>query len=411
MPQNTHVEMAEAEATRIEEQKQPSADFASLRKDAGEMARCLAWNPSVHSSGFFSARWKAMAATLRPILEKIARRSRKLPESDDLRWLRDNLPLLWAEYWNTRSAFKQLRKLPHVLTPRGTTIPRAAAIAEAYLYAAEFNFSQDSFVAYLGAFQESTVLKFRELWALVPALELALLEQIAARCRNVFDDGATSQSIGICICSLREVNQLHWKEVLEPQITFDQVLRQDPVGAYSRMDFESRNLYREKLVLIAERSDFTEMQVATEALELARQAQQRPAAEARVALRESHIGYYLLGEGATNLRERIGFRPSLVHKIRYFLRRHPDEFYLPGIEILTFSLMSLIVLVLTSTVTPPSLVLLSMVVLLLPCSQSAVQLMNYLTTALLRPESCQSLIFRKTFLRIARRWLRFRRCC
>ena len=31
------------------------------------------------------------------------------------------------------------------------------------------------------------------------------------------------------------------------------------------MDFESRNLYREKVVRIAARSDFTEMEVALEA--------------------------------------------------------------------------------------------------------------------------------------------------
>src|SRR5438045_3102004 len=48
--------------------------------------------------------------------------------------------------------------------------------------------------------------------------------------------------------------------------------------------------------------------------------------------------------------------------------------------------MSAIVLLLTSTFTSPILILLSMLVLLLPCSQSAVQLMNYLTTTLLRPE-------------------------
>ena len=48
--------------------------------------------------------------------------------------------------------------------------------------------------------------------------------------------------------------------------------------------------------------------------------------------------------------------------------------------------MSAIVLLLTSTFTSPVLILLSMLVLLLPCSQSAVQLMNYLTTALL-PEA------------------------
>ena len=140
MPQNIHIEMAEA--TRIaEEKKRPGEDFTSLRKNAEEVARCLAWNPSVHASGFFSTRWKVMSATLRPVLEKVGRRSRKLPESEDLRWIRENLHLLWAELWNTRNAFKKLRRLPHVLTPRGTTIPRVAAITEAYLYAAAFNFS------------------------------------------------------------------------------------------------------------------------------------------------------------------------------------------------------------------------------------------------------------------------------
>src|SRR5262249_42286601 len=125
MPQNTHVEMAEAEAIRAAaEKKQPGADFSALRKNAEEVAQVLAWNPSVHASGFFSTRWKTMAATLRPVLEKVGRRSRKLPESEDLRWLRENLTLLWAGVWNTRNAFKKLRRLPHVLTPRGTTIPR-----------------------------------------------------------------------------------------------------------------------------------------------------------------------------------------------------------------------------------------------------------------------------------------------
>ncbi len=396
MPQNTHVEMADIEALRIaQEKKQPAADFTALRKNAEEVSRCLAWNPSVHASRFFSARWKAMAATLRPVLEKVGRAKRKQPEPDDLRWLRENLHLLWAELWNTRSAFKQLPRLPHVLTPRGTTIPRAAAVAEAYLYAAEFDFSQAGFTAYIGAFQESTTLKFRELWALIPAMELALLEQITARSRNVFDETQPSQSIGVCIRSLIEINQLHWKEVLEPQIAFDQILRQDPSGTYPRMDFESRNLYREKLVLTAERSDSTEMEVAGQALELARQAQQQPSDDPRMALRESHVGYYLVGAGSNELRERIGFHPSLANKIRSLLRRHPDEFYLPGIEILTFGLMSLIVLVLTSTVTSPALILLSMLVLLLPCSQSAVQLMNYLTTALLRPEVLPKFDFSK----------------
>src|SRR5215467_13870056 len=133
MPQNTHVETAvETNRTRtLAAEHRP--EIAALQKNAEEIAKVLAWNPSVLTSGYFSARWKAMAASLRPTLERIGRSKRKANESDDLRWVRENLSLLWAALWNTRNAFKLLRRLPHVKTPRGTVIPRAFALTEAYL--------------------------------------------------------------------------------------------------------------------------------------------------------------------------------------------------------------------------------------------------------------------------------------
>jgi hypothetical protein len=393
MPENTHIEMIEAVAERVPEgAKDSAADLRRLGSDAEELSRLLAWNPSVHKSDFFSSRWRAMARAIRPPLDKVGHTPRTPQDGDDLAWLRDNLPLLWAEVWNTRNAFKLLRNLPHVRTPNGMTIPRAAAIAEAFLHAVEFNFNEKAFSEYVKAFQQLTVLKFRELWALIPAMELVLLEQVAVRARKSLDQ-STPAGVGVCVRSLREINQLQWREVLEPRIAFDHVLCDDPVGAYASMDFESRNLYREKVVRLAERSDSTEMEVAFEALALARQAQQRKFEDPRQAKRESHIGYYLVAEGVAELRDRIGFRPSLIEQVRTFLRSHPDEFYLPGIEVLTFGIMSAIVLALTSTFTPPALILLSMIVLLIPCSQSAVQLMNYLTTALLRPEILPKLNF------------------
>ncbi|HEX8926164.1 MAG TPA: glycosyl transferase, partial [Terriglobales bacterium] len=132
-----------------------------------------------------------------------------------------------------------------------------------------------------------------------------------------------------------------------------------------------------------------------EAVALARRAAERKYEDPRVAARQSHVGYYLLAEGLPELQSRIRFRPSLIQRVRTFLKSHPDEFYLPGIEVLTFGIMSAIVLMLTSTYTPPLLILLSMIVLLLPSSQSAVQLMNYLTTTLLRPEILPKLDYSK----------------
>src|SRR5256885_1100252 len=160
------------------------------------------------------------------------------------RWLRENATLLWSQLSNTQNAFKPLSRLPHVSTPRGITIPRAAGVAEAILHAVDFQFSEEAFLAYLGAYQQLTVLKFSELWALIPSLELVLLEQTAARGHKALENPETPQKVGICVRSLRDISQLHWKDVLNSQIVFDKILSEDPAGAYSRMDLDSRDLYR-----------------------------------------------------------------------------------------------------------------------------------------------------------------------
>ena len=66
---------------------------------------------------------------------------------------------------------------------------------------------------------------------------------------------------------------------------------------------------------------------------------------------------------------------------------------MPGTEVLTLAIMSAIVLLLTNTYTSPELIFFSMAMLLLPCSQSAIQLVNYLITSLLEPQILPKLDF------------------
>src|SRR5690242_19575804 len=105
MAQDTHLGNLDAQKA-AEQAALPSPEFESLAKNAHEISQVLAWNPGVLTSRYFSTRWKAMCAGLRPVLEKVARTRRKEGESDDLRWLRENTSLLWTALWNTRNAFK-----------------------------------------------------------------------------------------------------------------------------------------------------------------------------------------------------------------------------------------------------------------------------------------------------------------
>jgi len=387
MPQNVHLEMV---TTKTECPIEPSGEMGSheiaLRSNATELARNLAWLPGESQSPVFAERCHHLSKAFKPLLKKIEGRSLGTSLSDDGRWLHDNVHLLTSELQSVCEAFKAKQKMPLVRTANEAIIPRVIVLAEAYLVKTEYRFSDKSFARYVEAFQQQTVLKTKELWMVISALKLVLLERIVERGSQAIANLKQSYGVGVCVSSLRDTSQTSWKDILEPLILHDHILRKDPAGAYARMDLETRDLYRNKIVEIAEYSDFSEMEVASEALRLAREAQQRRETDPRAALRCSHIGYYLLAEGATSLHQRVGYTPPFRERISSFLRRYPDEFYLNSILLITLTIMSVVVLLLMDPQVSPGLTLFAMLALFLPCSQAAVQITNYLVTSLLRPQ-------------------------
>jgi cyclic beta-1,2-glucan synthetase len=381
MALNTHVEFATLEVERL-----PESSRETLRSDAAELAHNLAWLPDKRSNRDFADRGRVLSRALGSVLRKLESRPLHPPVSDDFHWLHDNVRLLEAELANVGETVKSLRKAAQVRTPSGAIVPRVVALAEGFLAATAWQFSEQGFTAYVEAFQEHTILPMADLVALSAVLKLVLLEQVAARGPRVLANPKESHGVGVCMSSLREVGQTSWKEVLEPLILFDQVLRRDPAGIYAEMDFESRDLYRNQVARIAKHSDFSEMEVANEAVALARKAQQRTFPDPRVAARQSHVGYYLLDEGRLLLDQRSGYKHPFGKRVQSFLRKHPDEFYLSTIEVITFGLILAILLPLVGSGRSLALLLFALLVLLLPASQSAIELVNYLATALLSPQ-------------------------
>jgi cyclic beta-1,2-glucan synthetase len=366
--------------------------------------------PGQRESRDLGHRCQVLSQAFRPLLAALESPAVKTA-SADFRSLQENLLLLRGELDEISGTFNLPHKIPQVRTPDGAVISRIAALADSFMAAAEYRFEEPFFTAYIQAFQEVTVLKMAELWMLIPVMRLVLLEQIARRGTHLLKDPSISDGIQDAVRSLQELRQTSWRAVVEPLIRFDQVLRDDPAGAYSRMDYDSRELYRQKLINIAEHSDCTEMDVADKILALAREAQQRPNEDPRVILRASHVGTYLLAEGTEVLEDRVGFHPPFGQRLRTWLRRNPDDFYLPGIAVFTIAIVSVGVVLLTVPSTPLELVLVLLLAVLLPSSQSAVQIMNYLATLLLpaqilpkldfsegHPDNCATLVAIPTIL-------------
>lgn len=361
-------------------------ELDALRSKARDLARSLGWLPKVRSSQFFAERAHRLGRRIDPVLRRLHAPVEEASSSEQVQALRGNRILLAGELQRLGNGAGLARGIPHVRTVRGDVVPRAFAVAKGLLNATNCQFHEAAFTAYLEGFQEETVLDMKELWVLVSALKLILLEEIASRAARLLANRESSSDVEVCLKSLREAGQASWKELIEPLILFDRVLRNDPAGAYAGQDFASRDLYRSQIVSLAQRSDCSEHEVAAAALDLAREASQQDFNDSRLALRYSHIGYYLVADGLELLQQKIGFRATFGQRVRSFLKRHPDELYVPAIAVLTVAIMSAILLLLTDPHSSPYLILLAMVVLLLPCSQSAVQVVNYLVTSLLQPQ-------------------------
>jgi cyclic beta-1,2-glucan synthetase len=383
MAHSGHLELIGAEPKGVRPPASEAASPAcSLAAGALRLSHSLAWIPGQVDLSSLHSRCRKMRRTFRPLLDALHDSPTKVG-SDDVRLLHENLLLIEGQIEETCETFARLEKLPQVRMPNGSIAPRVAAIAADYLAAVAYKFTPANFTEYIQAFQDTTVLDLAELWMLVPALNLVLLEHIAEDGRRVLQDPIRSHGVGDMALSIREIKQTNWKVLIEPLIRFDHILREDPAGAYSRMDYESRELYRQKVVKLASHSDCSEMEVAKAALVLARETEKNPDYDPRVRLRRSHVGTYLLAEGAPRLETRIDFHAPLRERIPAFLRRHPDEFYLPGVAVLTLLIVLSVVLLLTDASTSLGLILLSTLAVLIPSSQSAVQMANFLVTGLL----------------------------
>ncbi|MGA8540643.1 MAG: glycosyl transferase, partial [Terriglobales bacterium] len=385
-----------------------------LRSAAMELAASLSWLPGSPSSDTFSKRCQKLAAAFKALSDGVNAAFAQARDSEDLLWLRDNvlqlssatrtlatelgpltsLPLVYRKDAYSKDVSRKTAYSKDVFNPN-EVLPRVLAIAEGFFEKTDDSFNKNDFTKFCLAFEEATPLEFHEIGALVPALKLVLLEQIAARGKRLVNDPTREleERVTTCIRTFRHVAQTSWKDELETLIPFDRILREDPAGAYVAMDLESRNVYREKVARIAQRSDRTELEVAEEALTLARQAHEKKFSDVRIGQRESHIGYYLISEGSVRLYQRVGFHPSFGERLRTWLRRHPDDFLLFGIAVLTFAIVTGAVWLLTPATTSLLLVLSAILILFLPGSQAAVQVMNYLTTNLLPADTLPKLDF------------------
>ncbi|HHU51356.1 MAG TPA: glycosyl transferase family 36 [Firmicutes bacterium] len=127
---------------------------------------------------------------------------------------------------------------------------------------------------------------------------------------------------GNLFTSLQEINRTNWTEYFEELSLVEQSLRQDPARVYPEMDFESRNLLRNELELLARDTRTSEVKVAETVLSLA-QAGKGTGDDPL----KGHVGYYLLDEGLSQLTKALGSKRFGMRQVRSVMRANPNLTY------------------------------------------------------------------------------------
>jgi cellobiose phosphorylase len=199
------------------------------------------------------------------------------------------------------------------------------------------------------------------------------------------DQVSVSNSIG----SLRVLGAIDWRDFVETMSFVEMTLLEDPAGIYGGMDFSTRDCYRHAAESIAKKGRLTEVEVAREAVDLAR------AAGLDGEPWQRHVGYYLIDKGLADLEQAACVRLSASLSLRRAAARVPLLLYLGGIALITL-IISAVVMAQPLVEWVSEWMLLPVgVVTLLAASQLAVALVNWLATLLVRAHPLPRMDFTK----------------
>jgi cyclic beta-1,2-glucan synthetase len=159
----------------------------------------------------------------------------------------------------------------------------------------------------------------RALGAIASELHRHLDATLAARGQTIEDairregqhQAAEQAGMANLIGSLRLISSFDWSEFFESVSLVEQILKRDPAGIYSRMDFRSRDRYRQAVEELAVPTGEGQMLLALKSVERARQAHLRTPESI-----DSHVGYHLIGAGRRSFESSVAWQPGLRHRVR-----------------------------------------------------------------------------------------------
>ena len=187
---------------------------------------------------------------------------------------------------------------------------------------------------------------------------------------------AAQVTVGNIITSMRLLSTLDWRDFFEKVSLIDPLLGSDPAGAYSQMEFASRDRYRHVIERISKRTRSSEIEIAKTVVDLASKNDTGP---------QTHVGYYLVDDGLPQLESIFKYEPRVLERVRRFFLRNATPCYLGMLAFLIVLVLSLILTLMHVYTNNWWFLLLTALLALIPASEMAVTVLNWDVTHFFSP--------------------------
>ncbi|HVI40970.1 MAG TPA: hypothetical protein VM577_09940, partial [Anaerovoracaceae bacterium] len=188
---------------------------------------------------------------------------------------------------------------------------------------------------------------------------------------------------------LKYISSYDWSEIFETISFLEKILRQDPDGIYNKMDINSRNYYKRQVGTLAKVYRVSELHIAKEAVDLAVKASLECKTEdgGNDYNKRSHVGYYLVGKGLEILESRQKGEKKYSERMKSRISKKLGYIYLSFIGIATMLITGLAIIY--AIYIPGDynvyLVILAGAAVLIPASEMAVSVANWLVHKVKKP--------------------------
>ena len=190
-----------------------------------------------------------------------------------------------------------------------------------------------------------------------------------------FDIAIQKVLIGNSITSIRKIARINFLSLFEKINGVEELLRQDPADVYDKMDYKTKEYYRNKIKKLSQKTKMSEIYITKKTLELAQKAKQE---------KKKHIGYYLIDRGENLLNNELGIKQKRKNKkaIRY----------ISSIYVVTLIFSVLLGIYLYNKINFP-IAIITAIVAVIPISEIYIQILNYCLGKFVKPTLIPKLAF------------------